>query len=300
MRSSSSCRTGCSSRTRHGHCRRIFLVSEWSARCTSASPESCRNELQNPGQTQISPYAWTDLTYLLHQRHVSWAYYLDQGAEPDCVDEQMACTPPPQQRAAVPGIWNPLPRFVDVKEDGELGNVQDLSKFFSAAKTGALPAVSWIVPNGAHSEHPPALVSAGQSYVTQIVNAVMQSPEWSSTALFLTWDDWGGFYDHVAPPSVDANGYGLRVPGIVISPYAKKGYVDHQTLSFDAYVKFMEDLFLGGARLDPKTDGRADPRPTVRENAPVLGDLTNDFDFAQAPRAPLILPPSPTPGPASR
>ena len=117
----------------------------------------------------------------------------------------------------------------------------------------------------------------------------MQSPEWDSTAIFLAWDDWGGFYDHVAPPSVDQNGYGLRVPGLVISPYAKKGYIDHQTLSFDAYLKFIEDDFLNGQRIDPQTDGRPDPRPTVRENVPQLGDLTADFDFTQSPRAPVVL-----------
>ena len=118
----------------------------------------------------------------------------------------------------------------------------------------------------------------------------MQGPDWRSTAIFLTWDDWGGFYDHVGPPTVDHNGYGMRVPGLVISPYAKRGYIDHQTLSFDAYVKFIEDDFLGGQRLDPRTDGRPDPRPTVRENVSLLGDLTSDFDFHQSPRAPVILP----------
>jgi hypothetical protein len=75
----------------------------------------------------------------------------------------------------------------------------------------------------------------------------------------------------------------------VISPYAKRGYIDHQTLSFDAYVKFIEDDFLSGQRLDPQTDGRPDPRPDVRENAAILGNLTADFDFLQKPRAPLIL-----------
>jgi hypothetical protein len=99
----------------------------------------------------------------------------------------------------------------------------------------------------------------------------MEGPDWDSTAIFLSWDDWGGFYDHVVPPQIDDNGYGLRVPGLVISPYAKRGYIDHQVLSSDAYLKFIEDDFLGGARLDPKTDGRPDPRPDVRENQKLLG-----------------------------
>jgi phospholipase C len=122
----------------------------------------------------------------------------------------------------------------------------------------------------------------------------MQGPNWDSTAIFLTWDDWGGFYDHVLPPQVDENGYGLRVPGLLISPYAKQGYIDHQVLSFDAYLKFMEDIFLKGQRLDPETDGRPDPRPTVRENVPQLGDLLEEFDFSQNPNPPVVLPSYPT------
>jgi phospholipase C len=153
--------------------------------------------------------------------------------------------------------------------------------------------VSWIAPSGDVSEHPPGRISAGQAYVTSLVNAVMKGPDWDSTAIFLAWDDWGGFYDHVAPPRVDANGYGLRVPGLVISPYAKVGAIDHQTLSFDAYDKLIEDLFLRGHRLDPTTDGRPDPRPDVRENSAVLGNLLSDFDFTQAPRPPLVLPEHP-------
>jgi phospholipase C len=142
-------------------------------------------------------------------------------------------------------------------------------------------------------------VSAGQAYVTGLVNALMQGPDWNSTAIFLSWDDWGGFYDHVVPPVVDRQGYGLRVPGIVISPYAKPGYIDHQILSHDAFNKFIEDDFLGGQRLNPNTDGRPDPRPDVRESQPILGNLARDFDFKQAPRSPLILPDYPSPGPAS-
>jgi phospholipase C len=140
------------------------------------------------------------------------------------------------------------------------------------------------------SEHPTSSIRTGQAYVTGLINAIARSRAWRSTAIFLTWDDWGGFYDHVRPPTVDLNGYGFRVPGLVISPYARRHFIDHQRLSFDAYVKFIEDDFLGGRRLNPKTDGRPDPRPDVRENTPGLGDLRRDFNFNQTPRRPLVLP----------
>ena len=272
----------------------LFMVSEWSARCSRAGdPMSCVNALQNPASPKglgTPDYAWTDLTYLLHAHHVSWRYYVFSGTEPDCENDAMICESV-QQGATTPGIWNPLPYFDTVKQDGERQNVTSLSKYFQAAKVGALPAVSWIDPTGSVSEHPPGLVTAGQAYVTRLVNAAMRGPAWKSTAIFLAWDDWGGFYDHVSPPSVDQNGYGFRVPAMVISPYARKGFIDHQTLSFDAYVKFIEDDFLKGQRLDPSTDGRPDPRPDVRERAPQLGSLVRDFDFSRPPRRPLILTP---------
>jgi phospholipase C len=280
----------------------LFMVSGWSATCSEArNPQSCVNALDGPKgglNTSQNAYAWTDLTFLMHRANVSWAYYLSEGNEPDCADEAMLCAPKGMFRN-VPGIWNPLPAFDTVKENHQLTNVQIVDEYFKAAKNGTLPAVSWIVPENNVSEHPPGKVSDGQAYVTGLINAAMEGPDWNSTAIFVTWDDWGGFYDHVAPPKVDENGYGLRVPGLVISPYAKKGYIDHQTLSFDAYLKFIEDVFLGGQRIDPKTDGRPDPRPDVRENAPQLGDLLSDFDFTQTPRPSLILPTRPTPGPAS-
>jgi phospholipase C len=290
----------------------LFMVSEWSAKCsTPGVASSCVNALQSPGTppaylgAPAAPkpgpdYAWTDLTYLMHQQSVSWGYYIVNGTEPDCEDDSAVSCAPVKQTASTPGIWNPLPYFDTVRQDNQLGNIQSVDNFYRAAKSGNLPAVSWVVPSGPVSEHPPGAVSAGQSYVTSLVNAVMASPDWNSTAIFLSWDDWGGFYDHVVPPVVDQNGYGLRVPGLVISPYAKQGFIDHQTLSFDAYAKFIEDDFLGGQRLDPKTDGRPDPRPDVRETASVLGDLTADFNFNQAPRPPVPLPVHPAPGPASR
>jgi phospholipase C len=282
----------------------LFMVSAWAATCSKkGDPQSCKNDDaqiggQLPADLGIADYAWTDLTYLLHKNNVSWAYYLDQGEDPDCPDDQMVCNEP-QQKVSVPGIWNPLPGFDTVQQDGQLGNIQDIANFSKAAKNGTLPAVSWVVPDNQNSEHPPALISTGQAYATGLINAVMQGPDWNSTAIFLAWDDWGGFYDHVVPPHVDENGYGLRVPALVISPYARQSYIDHQTLSFDAYLKFIEDDFLNGARLDPKTDGRPDPRPDVRENVSILGNLMNDFDFNQSPRKPIILPIHPEPGPAS-
>ncbi len=273
----------------------LYMVSAWSAKCSNPTdPLSCRSELNGPDPDKWgkSPdYVWTDLTYLLSKAGVSWAYYLDNGAQQDADDMSGATA----SRAGVPEIWNPLPDFLTVRQDGQTGNIQDLTHFFESAKDGTLPAVSWIVPNSPDSEHPPALVSRGQAYVTSLINAIMQGPDWASTAIFLTWDDWGGFYDHVVPPTIDENGYGLRVPGLVISPYAKQGYIDHQTLSFDVYLKFIEGLFLGGQRLDPKTDGQPDSRPDVRENAAQLGDLSQDFDFSQQPRPQLILPLYPYP-----
>lgn len=280
----------------------LFMVSAWSAHCSQANdPQSCVNNIQGPvslpnANAYNATYAWTDLTYLLYKAKVSWGYYVAPGTQPDCDDDAASCTPV-KQGPKTPGIWNPLPDFSTVKQDGQLGNIQSVNNFYTAAQKGTLPAVSWITPDNKESEHPPALISTGQSYVTGLINAVMQGPDWNSTAIFLSWDDWGGFYDHVKPPQVDQNGYGLRVPGLVISAYAKQGFIDHQTLSFDAYLKFIEDDFLNGSRLDPQTDGRPDPRPDVRENASILGNLESDFDFTQPPRQPLVLATHPTPAP---
>lgn len=264
----------------------LYMVSGWSAQCKAGDPMSCANAIMGPPQRSAAnptPFAWTDITSLLQQHGVSWGYYLDNGAGTMGFGG-----------SGVPLIWNVLPGFADVNQNNQVDNVQDLSNFFTAAKTNTLPNVSWVIPDIADSEHPPALVSRGQSYVTNVVNTVMHSKAWNSTAIFLSWDDWGGFYDHVVPPTVDSMGYGLRVPGIVISPYARKGYIDHQTLSHDAYLKFIEDDFLGGRRLDPRTDGRPDSRPVVRENVAILGNLLKDFNFKQKPRTPMILSTTPS------
>jgi phospholipase C len=287
----------------------LYLVSAWSAKCKNRSPMSCVNNIVGPygvnkfdqavhkeittGETRVD-LAWTDVTWLLYARHVSWAYYIQTGTQPDCENDSDETCPPTPQNAKTPGIWNPLPLFGDVQQDHQLNNIQTLWNYYSAAKAGTLPAVSWVTPSQPDSEHPPASVHQGQAYVTSLINAAMKGPEWDSTAIFLAWDDWGGFYDNAVPPQVDENGYGLRVPALVISPYAKQGFIDTQTLSSDAYLKFIEDDFLDGARLNPKTDGRPDPRPDVREDVSILGNMAEDFNFNQKPRPPFLLPTNPS------
>jgi phospholipase C len=264
----------------------LYEVSGWSAHCRRTGvASSCFSSNMPPERTSSNPtpFAWTDITWLLHRHHVNWSYYLDHGP--------VTLTLGNPNGTSI--HWNPLPGFTDVHKDGQLGSMRPLSVFYKQAKAGTLPKVAWVAPDFRDSEHGPALVSTGQAYVTRLINAVMHGPDWKSCAIFVTWDDWGGYYDNVVPPKVDGQGYGFRVPGLVISPYAKKGYIDSQVLTTDAYLKFIEDDFMGGARLNPATDGRWDPRPDVRENASILGNLINDFNFTQAPRPPMGLNPCP-------
>ena len=278
----------------------LFMVSGWSARCNNRRKAStCVNAIDGPPDHRDTGAAWTDLTYLLHRHRVSWRYYVFSGREPDCPDGDERVCPRRRQKPYTLSIWNPLPGFATVRKNRQLRNIQNARRFYAAAKRGRLPAVSWVIPSWDLSEHPRARVSDGQAYVTSLINAVMRGPQWDQTAIFLSWDDWGGFYDHVKPPTVDRNGYGLRVPALVISPWARRGYIDHQILSHDAYLKFIEDVFLNGERIDPATDRRPDPRPTVRENVALLGDVLKSFDFDQPPRPPLVLPVRPKPGRAS-
>lgn len=107
----------------------------------------------------------------------------------------------------------------------------------------------------------------------------MQGPDWDSTAIFISWDDWGGFYDHVPPPQIDQYGLGIRVPGLVISPYARQSYIDHKTYSFESWLKIVEERF----GVSPMT-----ARDTY------AADMIDSFDFTQQPRAPIILSPART------
>jgi phospholipase C len=274
----------------------LFLVSAWSAACSDPrDPMSCHTDinLYDPDSQfrmgRVPPYAWTDITWLLDEAHVSWAYYVGNDS---CV--RAPCAPPRRKDYRTGSSHSPLPGFGSFRErDGYYDNVLRVDHYLSAAERGSLPTVSWIVPPPIASDHPggPSNTRTAMAYVTRLINAAMRSPDWDSTAIFLTWDDWGGFYDHVEPPRIDAMGYGLRVPGLVISPYAKQGFIDDTTLSFDSYLKLIEDRFLSQARLDPATMSRPDSRPTVREN--VAKSIERAFDFTQEPRDPLILDPWP-------
>jgi phospholipase C len=277
----------------------LYEVSGWSAYCPTHDPMTCRNSVddyeawKHDNRYAHPIFAWTDLTYLMHRYGVSWRYYVQGGDQPDCANSNAIVCKRVPQNAATPGIWNPLRHFDTVRVDHQLSDIQPVQSFYKAAKSGNLPDVSWVAPSQVHSEHPPARVSDGQAYVTGIINSVMRSKDWNSTAIFVTWDDWGGFYDHVVPPHVDDNGYGMRVPGLVISPYARHGFIDHQILSQDAYLRFIELRWLKGQSLNPRTDGRPDARPDVREKVRFLGSLLADFNFNRPPSPPLILNPRP-------
>lgn len=190
-----------------------------------------------------------------------------------------------------PTIWNVLPLFAYFQEHPEqlTDHVRNTQSFISDIQSGSLPAVSWIIPGAWHpptwptacyntggpSEHPPARSDCGMGYVSYLVNEIMESPYWASSAIVITWDDYGGFYDHVPPPQVDAYGEGFRVPTIIVSPWAKHGFIDHTQYEFASMLRLAEDNF----------------------NLPLLGtrdatsnNMMNSFDFSQPPQQPLIEP----------
>jgi phospholipase C len=162
----------------------------------------------------------------LQKANITWKYY-DGQANPQAFS-----------------LWNPLPGFQNFMSSQELmKHLVHGTQYFQDLRNGTLPAVSWIVPNGQESEHPPQDIQLGMWYVTDFVNALMKSPYWANTLLVITWDDYGGFYDHVSPPQVDKYGYGPRVPAILISPYITAGTIDHNTYDFTSVLKFIENRF---------------------------------------------------------
>ena len=232
------------------------------------SVEEIEEVLNSPGG-----YSFATMVNLFTQADVSWRYYV----------ETRPVNPPPKKRnyLADPdpkhySLWNPLPGFKAIRENpAAMAHLVALEAYFDDLERGTLPAVCWIVPMGRDSEHPPAPPWAGMWYVTRLLNALMRSSAWPHTVVFLTWDDYGGFYDHVPPPVVDAFGYGPRVPTLVISPFAKRGYISHHTYDFTSMLTFIERRF-GLSHLTAR-DAHADP-------------MLDCFDFAQEPTPPLVIP----------
>jgi phospholipase C len=213
---------------------------------------------------------WATLAQQLTQSNVSWKWY-DGDANP-----------------TAPTIWNVLPLFDYFQKNPDLlkTHVQNTQNFVNDVQSGNLPAVSWIMPGawvppdypavckGVNpSEHPPARSDCGMDYVTYLINQVMQSSAWQSTAIVVTWDDYGGFYDQVPPPQVDAYGEGFRVPTLVISPWAKLHYIDNTQYEFASLIKLADSIFA----IQP-----------VASRVVAANDMMNSFNFSQAPQPPLL------------
>lgn len=205
------------------------------------------------------------LTDLLNTKGVSWRYYAPGAGSiwtaPNAI--QHMCGPnatPPDATACVGSDWT---------NHVVLATRQNPAPVLTDIANGRLPSVSWVIPNGQDSDHPSGNDGSGPSWVASIVNAIGHSPYWPNTVILITWDDWGGWYDHVPPPKMlNSYEYGFRVPMIVVSRYTKRAYISHSTHDFGSILKFVEEIF--GLPSLGYADVPAD-------------DLSDCFDFNQTP-----------------
>jgi phospholipase C len=194
---------------------------------------------------------------LLTKAGIDWAYY---AAEPDQLGY----------------IWSAYSAIRHIRETQEWHrHVHPADDLIDDIRKGRLPPVTWISPRYEVSEHPQYNFCAGENWSTAVIDALMRSSMWKSTAIFVTWDDYGGFYDHVPPPQIDGFGLGIRVPLLVISPYARRGYLDHAVGEFSSVLRFIEDNW--GLSQLTRRDRRA-------------MDLSYDFAFDRSPRPPDPMP----------
>lgn len=204
-------------------------------------------------------FNYTTLADELQAAGISWKYY----APPKGVNGYSYSTLNSFSQIRNTSLWT--------------SNVASYETFIDDVNSGNLPAVSWLSPGRIQSEHPPQDFCAGESWTVQQINAIMSNPTlWNSTAIFITWDDFGGFYDHVAPPPRDQFPLGPRLPLLIVSPYAKSGYVSHTQYEFASVLKFIEELF---------------NLPAMGDRDASANDTTDSFDFTQTPLQPLILTP---------
>jgi len=220
--------------------------------CSSTQNTVVHSKAQTGNEYWSYPcYPIASLPQVLDNNHISWRYYATTAA------------------------WD-APMIIQAVAQSP-NNISNSTQFIQDVQAGNLATVSWVTPPGGEpSDHPPAPLQGGQNFLSQQVNAVMNSQYWNSTAIFVTWDEWGGFYDHVVPPHVDGLGLGPRVPLLVISPYAKPGYISHAQGEFSSFVRFVEDNF----HL---------PNLGQRDSLPATSNLMDFFDFSQTPQQPLIL-----------
>jgi phospholipase C len=192
----------------------------------------------------------------LQKSGISWKYYSPGAGDPAYIFSALSAI----KHIFYSTVWT--------------DNVVPETQFETDAQSGQLASMSWLVPLWQTSEHPPFGVCQGENWTVSKINAIMRGPDWNSTAIFVTWDDFGGFYDHVPPPTVSNFGFGPRVPLLIISPYAKKGYISHTVYEFSSVLKFVETRF---------------NLPTLTPWDTQASDMTDAFNFSQAPLPPLVL-----------
>jgi len=226
--------------------------------CTAPKAEYVRliDPLGKENTKQYPCFDHLNLTDLLDDAKVSWRYY----------------TPSANSN------WTGPNAISHIRFGSDWNNViLNPRQIFDDIKKKQLPAVSWVIPTWVESDHAKGNKGLGPSWVASIVNAIGQSQYWANTAIFITWDDWGGWYDHVAPTIYDSYEYGFRVPLIVVSPYAKQGYVSKVTHDFGSILKFTEEVY------NLPSLGYADARADDFSDCFQFSEKPHDFRTIQAP-----------------
>jgi phospholipase C len=221
----------------------------------------------NETQSSFPCYDHPTLTDLLDTQSLAWRYYAPSAGQlwngPTAIQHICGPNPPPPNATTCAGsIW---------QGHEVIGPAQVLTDI----QNGQLGGVTWVIPPGVSSDHAGGTDGSGPSWVASVVNAIGNSQYWSNTAIIIAWDDWGGWYDHVAPPILNSYEYGFRVPLIVVSPYAKAGFVSHTTHDFGSILNLIENVF----RLPKVAPGVS---PTYADEL-TTDDLSDCFDFTQTP-----------------
>jgi len=233
----------------------------------------------NLNQVGIPTTGWGDIPTIfdsLQASGISWKFYIENYDKNKDINYRNRGDGGISAQFA----WAPVLSFARFIDDPDLSkNIVDLNQYYTDLEQGTLPAVSYVVTVGS-SEHPPSNPAAGQRLIRKMVTALMQSDAWPSSAFMWAHDDWGGWYDHVSPPQVDQFGYGFRAPALLVSPYAKKGFIDSTTLDHTSVLRFIEDNW----GLAPLAERDANANSFI-----------NAFDFTQPPRPPALISMSRTP-----